>query len=88
MSFNNCAHVCDPHPNQLKMRLLIHSKYTFDFTVIPWCSSASELVKPCTCHILMRKNVLALGAGSGLIALARTCLSHDAAPQEEMLHHS
>ena len=34
------------------------------------------------CRTVMRKNVSALGACSGLVTLARTCMSHDTAPQE------
>ena len=34
------------------------------------------------------KNVSALGACSGLVALAQTCLSHAAALQEQVLHHT
>ena len=46
-----------------------------------------QLVKSSTCRVLMRKDVSALGACSGLIALARACMSHNTAPQGEMLHH-
>ena len=43
----------------------------FTSTVIPWYTSASELVKPCTSHILTRKkNVSALACQSAP-------LSHD-----------
>ena len=57
-------------------------------TVIPWCSLASDLVKCCIHHIFMTKYVSALSTCLGLIALARTCTSHAAAPQEKMLHSS
>lgn len=39
-------------------------------------------------HFDERKNVSALGTCSGLIALARACMSHSSTPQEKMLHHS
>lgn len=36
---------------------------------------------------MRKKNVSALSACSRLVALARTCENHDAAPQEKMLQH-
>ena len=47
-----------------------------------------QLVKSSTCRVLMRKDVSALGACSGLIALARACMSHNTAPQKKTRHHS
>ena len=62
--------------------------YMMQTIVIPRYSSASELMKPCTCCILMRKkNVSAVGASSGLVALARTYMSHDVL-HEKMLYCS
>ena len=49
---------------------------------------ASEPVKPCTHFILTRKNISALGAGLGLLALARTRVSHTAASRARVTHHS
>ena len=50
---------------------------------------ASELVKPCTCCILMgKKNVSAPRACSGLVALATTCTSRDTDPWKKTLLHS
>ena len=46
----------------------------------------SELVKPGTHFILMKKNVSALCACSPLVSLARTGIRHNATPQEKMLH--
>ena len=61
----------------------------YQITIIPWHSLALEFIKPCTHGIFMRKiNVSALGAYLGLITLARTCMSHNAALQEKMLHRS
>ena len=58
-------------------------------TVIPWYSSASELIKLCTRPILRRKkNVSALGTFLGLVPLARTCMRHNATQQEKMPHRS
>ena len=51
--------------------------------VISRYSLALELIKPGTHRILMKEHVSALGACSGLIARARICMSHDAAPQEK-----
>ena len=56
--------------------------------VIPQHFSFLELVKHSTHHIFMRKKVSALGFCWGLVAIARTCLSHHAALQEKMLHCS
>ena len=48
-----------------------------------------RLVKPYTHCILMRKkNVSAPATFPELIALAGTCMSHNAALQEKTLHHS
>ena len=58
-------------------------------TVTPRYSLASELVKPCTLPILTRKICFQhLVLCSGLVTLARTCISHYAAPQAKMLHRS
>ena len=40
--------------------------------------SASELIKPRTHCVLMRKHVSALGACSTLLTIARACMRHDA----------
>ena len=57
--------------------------------VIPRYSLGSELIKPCTRHILMRKKIFSeLGACLGFVALSRTCMCHDTSPQEKMLHSS
>ena len=45
-----------------------------------------RLIKPGTRCFLMRKNVSAIGTCSGLVALARTCMSHNATPQEKVPH--
>ena len=44
-------------------------------TVRPQNFLASEPIKPCTCCVLVRKNVSALGARSGLVTLANLCES-------------
>ena len=58
-------------------------------TVTPRSSLASALAKPCTHHVLMRKTCFGtFGTCSGLIVLARTCMSQHAAPQEKTRHRS
>lgn len=64
------------------------SKFTIAVsnTVVPRYFWASELIKPGTHLVLTRKTVLALRALSTLVTLARTYVSHNSTPQEEMLH--
>ena len=49
-------------------------------TLVPLYLLASELVKSSTHHILTRKIVSAPSACSSLVALVRTCMSHDTTP--------
>ena len=63
------------------------NKYVSRITLIPRYLSASGLITAHIHCILMRKNISALGTCSGLIALARTRMRHDATLQEKMLHH-
>ena len=64
------------------VQMLCHAKY-----------SCILLVHFKTCQALYsshfdeKKNAPSLGTCLGLLALARTCMSHNAAPQEKMLHH-
>ena len=50
-----------------------------------WLQNSSNPVLVSFCR---EKNVSALNTCSGLVTVARTCMSHDVAPQEKVLHCS
>ena len=61
-----------------------HFKLVFAVSLNKY-SHTSELLKPCTRCILMRKNVSSLSTCSGRLTPATACVSHEAMPQDKTL---